>query len=358
MRILSVLIGLMISFSSYAQIGGKSTYQFLNVISSARVASMGGYAIAVPDADLEMAYFNPALIDSSMHQELSLNYVNYFSDINYGFAGYGHTHKKYGTFVASAKYIHYGNFILADEASVITGEFTVSETALNLGWANKYKYGLKYGVNVKLVYSSFYDYQSFGGLIDFGGTWSQPKSGLLAALVVKNIGSQFTTYTPGNFEPMPFEIQFGVSKKLKHAPFRFSGNLHNLEVLDYYYDSPNELETSSLFGAEVPQEEGSHLAESIFRHFSVAAELLLTENLNVRIGYNHQRRSEMKLREGSKSGAVGFNFGIGIKLKKYNIDYGRSVYSLAGTTNHLSISTNFSEFVSKEKKVEVPEPIK
>jgi len=66
----------------------------------------------------------------------------------------------------------------------------------------------------------------------------------------------------------------------------------------------------------------------------------------------------MKLREGSKSGAVGFNFGIGIKLKKYNIDYGRSVYSLAGTTNHLSISTNFSEFVSKEKKVEVAEPIK
>ncbi|MFT4899396.1 MAG: hypothetical protein ACI9U0_001192, partial [Flavobacteriales bacterium] len=46
MRILAVLLGLMISISSYAQIGGKSTYQFLNVISSAKLASMGGYAIA------------------------------------------------------------------------------------------------------------------------------------------------------------------------------------------------------------------------------------------------------------------------------------------------------------------------
>lgn len=356
MRFIGLILGVLLSFSSVAQIGGKSTYQFLNIISSAKVASLGGYAIAIPDGDLEMAYFNPALIDSSMEQELNLNYVNYFSNINYGFAGYVHN-TKIGFLSASVKYINYGKFLLADETSAINGEFSAGETALNVGWANQYKYGLKYGVNLKLVMSSFYDYSSVGALLDFGGTWTKPEAGVMVAVVVKNIGSQITTYTPDNFEPMPFEIQIGASKKLKHAPFRFSVNFHNLEVLDYYYDSPNELESTSLFGADVVEEEKSHIAESIFRHFSTGTELLLSENFNLRIGYNHQRRSELKLRDGSKAGAVGFNFGVGVKIKKFKIDYGRSIYSLAGTTNHLSISTNFSEFISKKEKKDLKEKL-
>jgi hypothetical protein len=350
MRFLGFLISFLLSFSSIAQIGGKSTYQFLNIISSAKIASLGGYAIAVPDGDIEMAYFNPALIDSSLHQELNLNYVNYFSDINYGFAGYAYRLKKIGVFTTSIKYINYGEFLLTDETSAINGEFSSSETALNIGWSNAYKYGLKYGVNLKFVMSNFYDYTSTGILVDIAGTWSKPEKGIIVGMVVKNMGSQITTYTPNNFEPMPFEIQAGVSKKLQHAPFRFSANFHNLQVFDFYYDSPNEIESSSLFGGDVIEEDKSHLAEIIFRHFTIGTELLLSENFNLRIGYNHQRRSELKLREGSKAGAVGFNFGIGVHIKKFKIDYGRSIYSLAGTTNHLSISTNFSEYISKKDK--------
>ena len=350
MRFLGLLVSFLLSFSSIAQIGGKSTYQFLNIISSAKIASLGGYAIAVPDGDIEMAYFNPALIDSSLHQELNLNYVNYFSDINYGFAGYAYRLKKIGVFTTSIKYINYGEFLLTDETSAINGEFSSSETALNIGWSNAYKYGLKYGVNLKFVMSNFYDYTSTGILVDIAGTWSKPEKGIIVGMVVKNMGSQITTYTPNNFEPMPFEIQAGVSKKLQHAPFRFSANFHNLQVFDFYYDSPNEIESSSLFGGDVIEEDKSHLAEIIFRHFTIGTELLLSENFNLRIGYNHQRRSELKLREGSKAGAVGFNFGIGVHIKKFKIDYGRSIYSLAGTTNHLSISTNFSEYISKKDK--------
>ena len=356
MRFLGLLISFLLSFSSIAQIGGKSTYQFLNIISSAKIASLGGYAIAVPDGDIEMAYFNPALIDSSLHQELNLNYVNYFSDINYGFAGYAYRVKKIGVFTTSIKYINYGEFLLADETSAINGEFSSSETALNIGWSNAYKYGLKYGVNLKFIMSNFYDYTSTGILVDIAGTWSKPEKGIIVGMVVKNMGSQITTYTPNNFEPMPFEIQAGVSKKLQHAPFRFSANFHNLQVFDFYYDSPNEIESSSLFGGDVIEEDKSHLAEIIFRHFTIGTELLLSENFNLRIGYNHQRRSELKLREGSKAGAVGFNFGIGVHIKKFKIDYGRSIYSLAGTTNHLSISTNFSEYISKKDKKNKKQP--
>ena len=58
MRFLGLIIFVLLSFSSLAQIGGQSTYQFLNTISSAKIASLGGYAIAVPDGDIEMAYLS------------------------------------------------------------------------------------------------------------------------------------------------------------------------------------------------------------------------------------------------------------------------------------------------------------
>lgn len=353
MRIFLLQIFTVFYFIGSAQIGGKSTYQFLNIISSAKTAALGGYSIAIPDADLEMAYFNPALLDTNLSNQIGFDYVNYFSDINYGFAGYAKDYGKLGTFMASVKYIHYGEFIWADETSAILGDFTVSESAYTIGWSKAYKYGLRYGANLKAVYSNFFQYNSFGMLLDFGGVYHKPEKGFMAALVVKNIGRQFTTYTPGNYEPLPFEIQLGMSKRLKHAPFRFSMNMHNLEVLDYYYDSPNNIETTSLFGVD-PEEnnDNGNIAESIFRHFTAGVELLLTDNFQLRAGYNHQRRSELKLREGAKSGAVGFNFGVGIKIKKFRIDYGRSIYSLAGSTNHLSISTNFSEYISKKDKTD------
>jgi len=352
MRTKFIYIILFVGFNTVAQLGGRSTYQFLNTISSPKIAALGGYAIAIPDADLEMTYFNPALIDSSHHNNLTLNYVNYFSDINYGYVGYARTFKRLGTITGAIKYIDYGDFLFADKEGNINGEFSVSETAFNIGWANNYKYGLRYGVNFKVVYSNFYEVNSLGALIDLGGTWKPEKSTFMAALVIKNLGSQITTYTNGNFEPLPFEIQFGLSKRLKHAPFRFSLNFHNLQVPNFWYNSPNKLQSTSLFEVDVIQEEDSYIIESFFRHVTAGVEVLFSKSFQIRLGYNHQRRSELKLREGSTSGFVGFNFGVGIRIKKFKIDYGRSIYSLAGTTNHLSISTNFSEFIGKEKKVD------
>ena len=41
---------------------------------------------------------------------------------------------------------------------------------------------------------------------------------------------------------------------------------------------------------------------------------------------------------------AGFNFGVGLKINRFRIDYGRSVYHLAGGANQLTISTNLMEF--------------
>ncbi|GAJ03981.1 unnamed protein product, partial [marine sediment metagenome] len=46
------------------QVGGKSTYQFLNLPVSARAASLGGKINSIKDNDLSLAFYNPSLLNS------------------------------------------------------------------------------------------------------------------------------------------------------------------------------------------------------------------------------------------------------------------------------------------------------
>ena len=88
------------------------------------------------------------------------------------------------------------------------------------------------------------------------------------------------------------------------------------------------------------------------RHFTFGTEILLSENFQLRIGYNHQRRQELKLRDDSKSGMVGFSFGFGVKIKKFRLDYARSIYSLAGASNHIGIAIRLNDFKKTDNKIE------
>src|SRR6266542_4472354 len=77
----------------FSQTGGNNTYEFLNLSVPARVASLGGALISVKDNDLNLSFQNPALLDSTMHNNLSLSYIDYFTDIHYGYAAYARHYK-------------------------------------------------------------------------------------------------------------------------------------------------------------------------------------------------------------------------------------------------------------------------
>src|ERR1700722_4462126 len=83
---------------SVAQIGGSGTYEFLNLPNSARVAALGGVNIAVKDSDVNSAFQNPSLLDSTMANQFSVSYVSYFAGIYWGYVGYAMDAGKVGTF--------------------------------------------------------------------------------------------------------------------------------------------------------------------------------------------------------------------------------------------------------------------
>jgi hypothetical protein len=100
------------------------------------------------------------------------------------------------------------------------GTFTAGEYAFNLGWGRQLDSLFSIGANLKNIYSHLDTYHSYGIAVDVAGTYSSAKSQFTATLMALNIGRQLKYYIDGNNEPLPFEVQLGLSKKLAHTPFR------------------------------------------------------------------------------------------------------------------------------------------
>ena len=73
--------------NSNAQIGGSSSFEFLSLRTSPKTIALGGYLTAAIDSDLNNGIYNPSLINSKMDSKMTLNYINYYSDISYGEVG-------------------------------------------------------------------------------------------------------------------------------------------------------------------------------------------------------------------------------------------------------------------------------
>lgn len=343
---LSFLLLLVLPISVCAQLGGTNVYEFLNFSPSARISALGGSLITVIDDDVNLAYANPALLNQAMHQQISFSHNFYLGDTQNGYAAYGHHFKKteLSTHVG-IQYINYGDFDQTDEFGNINGTFSAAEYAITLGAAYQLSERFSAGANLKTITSQLESYNSFGMAVDAGLVYQDTASRFIATLVIKSMGTQFTTYREDNFEPIPFDMQIGISKRLRYLPFRFSIIYHHVHQWNILYDDPNSDEPTLFLGdAETEESPTSIFLDNLFRHFVFNGEFLFgkKENFRLRVGYNHFMRRELSV-DNFRS-LAGFSFGAGIKINRFRIDYGRTNFHLAGGTNHLSISTNFREF--------------
>ncbi len=344
---ITILLLFYLISSASAQVGGNSTYTFLKLTNSARVAALGGENISINDKDLNFVFHNPALLDSSMTENLVLNYVHYFAGINYGYTAYAKKIKKYGTFAAGLHYINYGKFIQADPGGQITGNFKAFELALNLYWSKPILDSLlTVGLNLKPIYSLLETYTSFGLALDAGANYQSADKLFSASLVIKNLGTQLKPYVSGNYEPLPLDIQMGFTQKLEHAPFRISVLLHHLTKWDMTYDkNANPAFTyvdNSQFTTDTYE---FNLFDNLLRHTIFAMEFIPSKSFSVMAAYNHQRRKEMMVP--TRPWLVGFSWGFYLRVYKLRLSFGQSIYHLAGASNHFSVNLNLADFYSR-----------
>lgn len=324
---------------NFAQVGGKSVYQFLDLITSPRQAALGGKLITIYDNDVNQALFNPATINDRMDNHLSLNYGNLFGEITYGTAAYAYTYDRHvQTLHAGVNYVNYGNFDGYDENGLATSNFTGSEIALSFGYAyNIPNTDVYVGANAKLISSTLENYNSFGGAIDLGAIYVDEYNEINIALAVRNIGTQFTTYA-GVHEKLPFEIIAGISQKLEHVPLRWHVTLENLQQWDVAFSNPARAE-GNIDGGSTPEKVG--FFNNALRHLILGAELFPEKAFNIRLGYNFRRGEELSLEE--HRNFSGISLGFGLRFNKIKFDYSYSRYTLAANTSLFGLTINFQD---------------
>lgn len=343
----NIVVGLLflLGLSLYGQKGGESTYSFLGLVNSGRVAALGGELVSVADDDINLIYHNPALLGEGMDRHMTLNYVNHFAGVNVGYAAYARSFEGIGSFAGGIHYINYGTFDGRDELANPTGSFRAAEYALNLSYSRVLvDTFLSVAANLKPIISTLESYSSLGLALDIGLIYHNPESRTSAGLVLKNMGMQLTTYA-GEREKLPFEIQAGFTQGLAHAPFRFSLTLQHLERWDLSYELEDDGSDTG-FGTVSEKSKMAVFGDQLMRHVVIGTEILLGENFHVDFGYNYKRRQELKIEE--NPGMVGFSWGFGFRVSKFHIAFGRSSYHMAGGTSHFSLTTNLSEFYRKQ----------
>lgn len=333
-----LLIFLLFLFSSmtYSQIGGKYVYQFLNMVTSPRQASLGGKAITIYDSDVNQALYNPATINADMDNHLALNYSNSFGEIKYGTASYAYTYDRHlQTFQVGIQYVNYGNFEGYDENGLFTNQFTGNEIALSFGYSYNVPYSnLFIGANAKLISSSLENYNSFGGAIDLGALFIDEANDVNWTLVIRNIGTQFTTYS-GTNEKLPLDIMLGVSQELENVPVRWHLTLDNLQQWNISFTNPNQAQTS--IDGSSSEDKVSVLGNAL-RHVIFGVELFPKRSFNLRAGYNFRRAEELQVLD--QRNFSGLSFGFGLKMNKLKFDYSYSKYTLAGNTSLFGLTIN------------------
>jgi len=331
-----LLLILLYTTLSFSQIGGKYTYQFLNLVTSPRQAALGGKVITLYDYDVNQAIFNPATINPEMDNHLSANYGNYYGEVAYGTAAYAYTWDRHvQTFHVGVNYVDYGNFEGRDEAGLITGDFTGSELALSLGYAYNVPYtDLYIGANAKFISSTLESYHSFGAALDIGMLLIDEDNDINYGFVVRNAGMQISTYA-GTQEQLPIEILAGISQEMENVPLRWHLTLENLQQWNIAFSNPNRAEQGIDGGST---EEKVSFFNNALRHVIVGAEFLPGKSFNLRLGYNFRRAEELRLED--KRTFSGISAGIGIRFGKLRFDYSYSRYTLAANTSLFGLMIN------------------
>ncbi len=328
-----------------AQSGGAA-FSFLDMGQTARVASLGGEAISAADNDLGNVLFNPSLLNPTMHNNISFSFVNYFSGINYGIISYARKFNKVGNFAFHAQYANYGTILITDVMGGEHGTASANDIALIAGWSKSIiDSQFTIGANAKLMFSQMHNYFAMGLGVDVSATYTLPNKNFAASLLLRNIGAEIKSYYGDDFAWMPFEISIALYGKIPRAPFRIFFEITNMQRWKLNYDNPYaqvDIETGEL----KKMSKAKSFFDNLARHLVLGVEVTPYKDIiYLRAAYNYNRGADLV--NSDKPGMVGFSWGVGFRIYKFDLSYARSSFYRLGSPNYITMSINLNKFNKK-----------
>lgn len=288
----------------------RSAYNFLRLPVSAHAAALGGDNITIIDDDQMLIFSNPALLASVSDKTISLSYMNYMAGTSMAGAAFNRVVKEKASWAASAQYIGYGTMKQTGTDGTQLGEFSAKDIAVAGYFSYMLSERIVGGITAKFVTSYIGNYSSIGMCVDLGLNYYDPDHDWSVSLVGKNLGGQLKAYDD-EYDPMPIDIQLGVSKRFAHTPFRVSATLVDLNHWNYKFTN----------------------------HLVVGIDAALSESIWLGAGYNFRRANEMNIDDADGGGThgAGLSFGAGLNLQRFKLNIAYGKYHVSSTSLMLNV---------------------
>lgn len=300
-------------------LGGRSVFNFLQQAGSPQLAALGGINISQINKDPALAFTNPALLRPEMHLEQSVSFNQLTGAFhNYQLLSVYHLKSTATTVALGINYFDYGNSVQTDAAGNQLGNFRPNDYQVQLSAARNYSGRWQYGMTIRFIHSSYGVYRSSGLAADLGLTYTDSARLTQAALVIRNMGIQVKPYAGTERGDLPFDLQVGISRKLRHAPIQFSITAHQAHRFNIKY-------ADSAFDNEIGYSSSGGFVDKVFRHFIFSAQFFIADKVELSAGYNYLRRKELNTGNAG-NGLNGFSMGVAVVIKKFQIRYARTYY--------------------------------
>ncbi|MBO5787775.1 MAG: type IX secretion system protein PorQ [Bacteroidaceae bacterium] len=302
---------------------GKNAFTILRLPYSSRAAALGGKNISVVDDDITMAIHNPALLANVADKTIDLTFMTYMSDSKIAGAMFNKAFGERSTGAISARHIDYGKFEGYTEDNIYTGTFSAKDIELSLMYS--YLLGERWsgGVTGKFIYSKYESMSAVTLGVDLGINYFNAESDLSLSLALKNLGGQVKAFEEKH-ETMPFDIQFGITKRLAHAPILISAtftDLHRWQP-EHFYNADGSKDN---FG------------ELLLKHIILGADILIGKNVDISVGYNYRMAKELST-GGSRLDGITAGAGLHINKVKFGVSYSKLHVSSSSLLFNLSYS--------------------
>jgi len=347
MKHLGLLSVLFFHFLIVSAQTSTTAYAFTRIPGSVITSALGGSQASDFRGDIAQRMDNPAFSDSTVHQAVSLAYLNYLSSIGQATLSYGHRLDSAGYISGYLRYFDYGTFQETDEFGNELGQFKVVDYEVGATCSRALTSQITYGVTLKQVFSNMYQYFGYGIAADLGMHYRSNSGNFAAGAVVRNLGSEVVDYTNGQRDAFPWSVDLALSKRFAQAPLMFGVQYNNLlrwDLAAVDQDAINNTVVDELTGEE---ERRILTLDNFARHLNASVSFIPSDRFNLMLAYNFKRRLELSTAE--RPALVGFSFGANVKLKRFGIQYAVTSYHLSGASNHFGITTNLNEWYARRK---------
>lgn len=336
----SIMLLILVSQLNAQTLGGSSVFNFLKLSNTPQLTALGGVNISQTSNDVGLVFNNPALLKPSMHTQMNAVFNNFYGGIKVYHLSLGYHHEKLNTnFSWGLNYFGYGNIPQTDASGNVLGKFRPTDWVMQVSASRSYLEKWNYGATLKFINSNYGPYRSNGIAMDMGVLYQDSLKLFSASLLAKNLGFQLKKYNGTQPDDLPFDLQIGLTKRLRSAPFSFSitaQRLHQFNILynDTTFNNENGFNNRSA---------NKFSFDKLLNHFVLATTIYLGDRVETIVGYNFLRRSDLSIGNGG-NGLTGFSLGAGVMLGKLQIRYARAYYQNSSAYNQLGLNMKLNEY--------------